>query len=136
MKLKLVNSKMIFSKVEYQEIQVSSSGKEQGFYGAKGNIDTSYYPEKYMHQEFTFEPIETNAYAILNNTSTDNVKYGIVVLFSGTSKVKVYTVEEVGKSFTNLKIEIPIGVDKIGMSVTSDNTCDVKVFKVITQAEE
>lgn len=40
----------------------------------------------------------------------------------------VYTKDEVGKILENFKVKLPIGANKIGMSVAKDATCDVKVF--------
>ena len=133
MKLKLVNSEMVFSKTEYQEIQVSTTGKQNCFYKNDGSVATNDEPETYQHQEFTFEPITAAGYALLNNSSVINVNYGIVVLFSDDTIIKVYTVDEVGKTFNNLKIKLPSGVNKIGISVHKNGTCDAKVYNAITE---
>ena len=127
MKVNFINSILNFRRGIYKEIEVSTTGKEQGFYYMDGSVDTTYMPELYMHQDFTFETITSPAYAILNNTDA-SVNYGIIVIFQDDTVVKVYKKDEVGIVLENLKVKLPIGANKIGMSVKHNGTCDVKVF--------
>ena len=99
MKVNFMNSLLNFKRGIYKEIEVSTTGKEQGYYQNNGNIDLSYMPETYMHQDFTFEAVTSNAYAILNNTNAA-IKYGIIVIFQDETVIKVYTADEVDKILT------------------------------------
>ena len=127
MKVNFINSILNFRRGIYKEIEVSTTGKEQGFYQNDGNIDLSYMPERYMHQDFTFEAVTSNAYAILNNTNA-SVKYRIIAIFQDETKLMVYTKDEVGIVLENLKVKLPIGANKIGMSRHKGATCSVRVF--------
>ena len=127
MKVNFINSILNFRRGIYKEIEVSTTGKEQGFYDMDGSVDTTYMPETYMHQEFTFEAITSNAYAILNNINAGS-NYGIIVIFQDETVLKVYRKDEVDTILENFKVKLPIGANKIGMSVIHNGTCDVKVF--------
>ena len=128
MKVNFINSTLNFKRGGiYKEIEVSTTGKEQGFYENDGTVNTTYMPELYMHQDFTFEAITSPAYAILNNTDA-RVNYGIIVIFQDDTVFKVYKKDEVGIILENLKIKLPIGANKIGMSRHKDATCSVRLF--------
>lgn len=128
MKVNFINSTLNFKRGGiYKEIEVSTIGKEQGWYNNNGAVDTTYMPENYMHQDFTFEAVTNNAYAILNNTNA-SVNYGIIVIFQDDTVLKVYTADEVGKILENFKVKLPIGANRIGMSVNHSANCNAQVF--------
>ena len=127
MKVNFINSTLNFKRGIFKETEVSTTGKEQGYYNPNGVLTTSYIPEEYMHQDFTFEAITSSGYAILNNTDA-RVNYGIIVIFQDDTVLKVYTADEVGKKLENLKVKLPIGANRIGMSVYVSAVCNAQVF--------
>lgn len=49
MKVNFINSLLNFKRGIYKEIEVSTTGKEQGYYMGDGTVETSYMPERYNH---------------------------------------------------------------------------------------
>ena len=127
MKVNFINSTLNFKRGIFKETEVSTTGKEQGFYNLDGTVNTNFQPENFKHQEFTFEAITSNGYAVLSNNDV-RIQYGAIVVFQDSTILKVYKVSEVGKAFENLKIKLPIGTNKIGMSVAASGECSAQVF--------
>lgn len=127
MKVNFINSTLNFKRGIFKEAEVSTIGKEQGFYNLDGTVNTTFQPEEFMHQVFTFEAITSNGYAVLSNNDV-RIQYAAIVVFQDATILKVYKVNEVGKTFENLKIKLPIGTNKIGMSVYTDAECNAQVF--------